>query len=77
MKEIVRIKFILLMILAILFLTRCEKESNLPTDGDGNVYDTVDIGTQVWLTDNLKPQNITIYFRKFNMEQVCTGILTY
>jgi len=54
MKKIVRFKFIPLMILALFFLARCEKKSDLPTDGDGNVYDTVVIGTQVWLTENLK-----------------------
>jgi len=54
MKKAVRLILITLMILVLLFLTRCEKESNLPTDGDGNVYDTVIIGTQVWLTENLK-----------------------
>ena len=49
-------KIILLVILASFFLFSCEKEkdSGLPTDGDGNTYDTVVIGTQVWLTENLK-----------------------
>jgi len=61
MKKIVRFKLIPLMILGLLFLSRCEKEkdSNLPTDGDGNVYDTVVIGTQTWLTENLKTTKYT------------------
>jgi hypothetical protein len=45
-----------LLLLVLLFLTKCEKrkDTGLPTDGDGNTYDTVVIGTQVWLTENLK-----------------------
>lgn len=54
MKGIVKINFIPIMILVLLFLTRCEKGSDLPTDGDGNIYDTVHIGTQIWLAENLK-----------------------
>jgi uncharacterized protein (TIGR02145 family) len=51
--------FNLVFILVIIFpflLTSCEsnKESGLPSDGDGNEYDTVVIGTQVWLTEDLK-----------------------
>jgi len=50
------IKFRLLLIITIfsLLLANCEKESGLPRDGDGNVYDTIRIGTQTWLAENLK-----------------------
>jgi uncharacterized protein (TIGR02145 family) len=38
-----------------LTLLCCEREKNdLPTDGDGNTYDTVVIGQQTWLAENLK-----------------------
>ncbi len=46
---------IFVLLLLLLLLSSCEKkESGLPTDGDGNEYDTVVIGTQVWLAENLK-----------------------
>jgi len=56
MKKLINSKFMLLIILNLVFINSCEKDKKpgLPTDGDGNVYDTVVIGTQVWLTENLK-----------------------
>ena len=51
-------KIIAFMILGLLFLPGCRKE-NTPDpgpviDGDGNIYETVVIGTQTWITENLK-----------------------
>lgn len=45
-----------LFIASSLFLNSCEKDkkTGLPVDGDGNVYDTIRIGTQTWLKENLK-----------------------
>jgi uncharacterized protein (TIGR02145 family) len=56
MKLLTRLKFLPVILIGVLFLSSCEKDkkSGLPTDGDGNEYDTFVIGTQVWLSENLK-----------------------
>lgn len=54
MNKTISYKIILIIIITSLLLTKCEKESGLPVDGDGNEYDTVVIGTQTWLAENLK-----------------------
>jgi uncharacterized protein (TIGR02145 family) len=47
---------ILTTLISMILLISCEKDNKkgLPIDGDGNVYDTIVIGTQTWLTENLK-----------------------
>jgi uncharacterized protein (TIGR02145 family) len=54
MNKSIVFKLVLIFVISSLLLTKCEKDSGLPTDGDGNEYDTVVIGTQVWLAENLK-----------------------
>lgn len=54
MLRAIRFLFIGMSLLFTSIFYECEKRSNLPVDGAGNVYDTVEIGTQVWLTENLK-----------------------
>jgi uncharacterized protein (TIGR02145 family) len=50
-----RLAIKMILIVGLFLITSCEKkESGLPIDGDGNEYDTIAIGSQVWLAENLK-----------------------
>lgn len=49
--------FLIVMAIFLAVTTSCKKDDNTPqtvTDADGNVYHTVTIGTQTWMTENLK-----------------------
>lgn len=55
MNRIFKIRCYSIIIISVLLIA-CQKEnkSGLPTDGDGNTYDIVVIGSQTWLKENLK-----------------------
>lgn len=57
----------------IVFTSGCNKNDNTPKDQvfdfDGNAYSTITIGTQTWLTENLK----TTYYNDGNPISVVTG----
>ncbi|GAA4812114.1 fibrobacter succinogenes major paralogous domain-containing protein [Litoribaculum gwangyangense] len=58
MKSFIRLNIILLL----LFSLACSKDDNLPnseleltvTDADGNIYNTIKMGNQIWMLENLK-----------------------
>jgi hypothetical protein len=50
----------LVIILLILQISCKTDNDNIVTDVDGNHYHTVIIGTQTWMVENLKLQNIVM-----------------
>lgn len=55
MNVIISTRFFSLILIYLILTLSCEKEkTGLPVDGDGNTYDTIVIGTQTWLQQNLK-----------------------
>jgi uncharacterized protein (TIGR02145 family) len=68
--------FLMIIGFAIIFTISCEKNDNdkkilIVKDVDGNVYDTIHIGAQVWMKQNLK----VTHYR--NGDPIITGLSTY
>lgn len=53
-KTICKTCFAVVAVIMLMATGSCKKDSDEIRDGDGNVYSTVTIGTQVWLRENLK-----------------------
>jgi uncharacterized protein (TIGR02145 family) len=85
-KNTINSKVIFIIMLLIIVATACKKENNnndddsIPppvltvTDVDGNVYQTVTIGTQVWMQENLR---VTHYRNGDAIEQVTDSTAWY
>jgi uncharacterized protein (TIGR02145 family) len=57
MNKIFKSYLLSIILFGLMILVSCDKDkpqSDLPVDGDGNEYDTIVIGTQTWLMENLK-----------------------
>ncbi len=55
--RLVRVYSLSIIVLFFVLLSGCKKEKDIPetvTDIDGNIYQTVTIGNQVWLVENFK-----------------------
>jgi uncharacterized protein (TIGR02145 family) len=61
MKTRIWVSSLIVMGFVFFLLNGCQKDEDSPSNGvtdiDGNVYDTVTIGTQVWMAENLKTTN--------------------
>ena len=59
MKNVLKCSVLIFLIQSIFLFNSCKKDEaappiTTPTDADGNTYNTVTIGTQVWLKENLR-----------------------
>ncbi len=57
---LIEVHLFLISVLFVLLATGCKKDNDdlTVTDIDGNVYNTVAIGSQVWMKENLKDDQI-------------------